>query len=114
MMEIAPDYLAITRQAVETTSGNGGRPKALPLHRRADCQITLTHNVEPELAQTLLTWRGWRGRVSLGVLSISGNHAPRSRPQHREADAVIGADGQAERKAMLERHSRSRQNTDRH
>jgi hypothetical protein len=24
MMEIAPDYLAITRQAVETTSGNGG------------------------------------------------------------------------------------------
>ena len=48
MMEIAPDYLAITRQAVETTSGNRGRPKALPLHRRADCQITLTHNVEPE------------------------------------------------------------------
>src|ERR1700704_1177838 len=24
MMEIAPDYLAITRQAIETTSGNGG------------------------------------------------------------------------------------------
>ena len=24
MMEIAPDYLAITRQAVEATSGNGG------------------------------------------------------------------------------------------
>jgi hypothetical protein len=24
MMEIAPDYLAITRQAVETTSGDGG------------------------------------------------------------------------------------------
>ena len=24
MTEIAPDYLAITRQAVETTSGNGG------------------------------------------------------------------------------------------